>query len=278
MVYDGGGSDANTYADFDGSGNLLTRYLYAPAVDALLARTSSGGTTAWYLPDKLGSIRDIADTTGAVIDHVVYNSFGGVNSETNSANGDRFKLTGREYDSTAKLYHYRARFYDSVTGRFVSQDPMGFAAGDSNLYRYVANDPVGDSDPSGLDNAGPNGGTLKMAPGVTMPPGTEIKPENDKLPWQPFDPKKIPPNVDALVLPGKTGGLLKIPNYADVTITGFARSGKPIYSTTYRARWPWRAEPQWFPARRKNPFNKRPPRYTGPQRTGETTMDNSDKH
>jgi RHS repeat-associated protein len=149
MVYDGGGSDANTYADFDGSGNLLTRYLYAPAVDAILARTSSGGTSAWYLPDKLGTIRDIADTSGAVIDHVVYNSFGTVTSETNSANGDRFKFTGREYDSTTRLYYYRARYFDSLTGRFVSPDPISFAAGDADLFRYVTNNPQNQVDPSG---------------------------------------------------------------------------------------------------------------------------------
>jgi RHS repeat-associated protein len=133
MVYDGGGSDANTYADFNGSGNLLTRYLYAPAVDAILARTSSGGTSAWYLPDKLGTIRDIADTSGAVIDHVVYGSFGAVTIETNSANGDRNKFTGREYDSTTGLYYYRARYYDPVTARFISEDPIRFRGGDARV-------------------------------------------------------------------------------------------------------------------------------------------------
>jgi RHS repeat-associated protein len=151
MVYDRPSTEANTYADFDGSGNLLTRYLYAPAVDALLARTSSGGTTAWYLPDKLGSIRDIADTSGALIDHVVYNSFGGVTSESNSANGDRFKFTGREYDSTTGLYYFRARYYDPLSGRYISLDPKAFGARDSNLYRYVWNDPPNFRDVTGLD-------------------------------------------------------------------------------------------------------------------------------
>ena len=34
-------------------------------VDEILARTSSGGTTAWYLPDKLGSVRDIVSSSGS---------------------------------------------------------------------------------------------------------------------------------------------------------------------------------------------------------------------
>ena len=48
-----------------------------------------------------------------------------------------------------RLYHDHARYYDAVIGRFVSQDPMGFAAGDTNLYRYVGNAPTIRTDPSG---------------------------------------------------------------------------------------------------------------------------------
>jgi hypothetical protein len=35
-------------------------------------------------------------------------------------------------------------------GRFISQDPIGFAAGDANLYRYVGNKPSNATDPTGL--------------------------------------------------------------------------------------------------------------------------------
>ncbi len=138
VVFDGSGTDANTYADFNGSGTLLTRYVAGPAIDELFARTSSGGTTAWYLTDRLGSVRDIVNTSGTVIDHIVYDSYGNVTSEANSTNGDRFKFTGREYDATTGVYDYRARYYGPSTGRFLSQDPRGFEAGDPNLYRYVS--------------------------------------------------------------------------------------------------------------------------------------------
>lgn len=40
-------------------------------------------------------------------------------------------------------------YYDPRTGRFLSQDPIGFAGGDTNLYRYVSNKPTVDKDPSG---------------------------------------------------------------------------------------------------------------------------------
>jgi YD repeat-containing protein len=65
-VYDG----TNPYADFSGSGTLEERYQYGPGVvngavvDQLLARTSASGTTAWCLPDKLGSVRDIVSSSG----------------------------------------------------------------------------------------------------------------------------------------------------------------------------------------------------------------------
>ncbi len=48
------------------------------------------------------------------------------------------------------LYYYRARYYDPETGRFVSPDPIGWAAGQTNGYAYVGGDPIGYVDPDGL--------------------------------------------------------------------------------------------------------------------------------
>ena len=113
-VYDGKSADANPYADFNGSGSLTERYLFGPGVvngavvDEILARTSSGGTTAWYLTDKLGSVRDIVDTSGNELDHIVYDSFGNIVTETNAANGDRFKFAGMQYDATTGQYYDHA--------------------------------------------------------------------------------------------------------------------------------------------------------------------------
>ncbi len=166
-VYDG----TNPYADFSGGsgGAVLDRYMFGPGVvdgavvDELLARTDAMGNTSWYLMDKLGSVRDIAAAlTGAVIDHVVYDSFGNVVSETSPANGDRFKFAGMEWDATVGQYDDHARGYDSAIGRFMSLDPMGFAAGDVNIYRYVGNgatnavDTSGETQQQGANLSGPS--------------------------------------------------------------------------------------------------------------------------
>ena len=156
-VYDG----TNPYADFSGSGALQTRYQYGPGVvdgavvDQLLARTSASGTTAWYLPDKLGSVRDIVSATGTELDHIVYDSFGNIVTETNATNGDRFKYANMEYDLLAAQFHDRSRDYDGTLGRFTSLDQKGFGAGDTDLYRYVRNSPTDATDPTGLQEAGP---------------------------------------------------------------------------------------------------------------------------
>jgi RHS repeat-associated protein len=73
-----------------------------------------------------------------------------VTSESNSPNGDRYAYTGRERDVETGLQYNRARYYDPATGRWISQDPLGFDAGDSNLYRYVNNNPTLATDPSGF--------------------------------------------------------------------------------------------------------------------------------
>jgi len=52
--------------------------------------------------------------------------------ETNNPYG----YTARLVD-TPELYYYRARYYNPTLQRFISQDPIGFASGDFNWYRYV---------------------------------------------------------------------------------------------------------------------------------------------
>jgi RHS repeat-associated protein len=119
-------------------------------VDEILARETSGGTVAWYLPDRLGTIRDLTDNTGAVIDHVDYTAYGSVVGETAPAVGDRFKFEGLDFDPASGLSLAVLRVEDPTSGRWLAQDPSGFASSDTNLYRYTLNSPTQYTDSLGL--------------------------------------------------------------------------------------------------------------------------------
>ncbi|MCA3162153.1 MAG: RHS repeat-associated core domain-containing protein, partial [Burkholderiales bacterium] len=45
------------------------------------------------------------------------------------------------------LYYYRARYYDPVLKRFLSEDPIGLAGGSLSFYSYVNGNPVSYTDP-----------------------------------------------------------------------------------------------------------------------------------
>jgi RHS repeat-associated protein len=193
-VFNGNTPDSNPYGDFNSSGNVTMRYLYGPAVDQILARTNSSAVTAWYITDEIGSVRFVDDTAGDVLDKIVYDPFGNIVSETNASNGDRFKFAGMEWDSVAGLFYDHARYYDPVTGRFMSQDPMGFAAGDTNLYRYVDNAPSDVSDPTGMLTATvevsqQNVVTIQYKPGYVWQGGLLLpEPLPTEIHVHPFEP------------------------------------------------------------------------------------------
>jgi RHS repeat-associated protein len=128
----------------------LTHYFRGAAVDEVFARITGSGPAVWYWADRQGSVRDLADNLGAIQDHLDYDGYGNVTNETNPSFGDRRKYTGRELDSETGLQYHRARYYDPKVGRWTSEDPLGLAAGDANLYRYVHNGPANRTDPLGL--------------------------------------------------------------------------------------------------------------------------------
>ena len=182
-IYNG----TNPYANFTASGTLLTRYLTGMATDSYLARITASGTVTWYFTDHEGTVRDLASTSGTVIDHLAYDSYGTVTSETSPSDGDRIKFDGMIWDNAIGDYYDNARYYDQASGRFVSQDPMGFLAGDSNLQRFALNDPIGSFDTSGneAEEPDPSGGDSPLP----MPP---VPPKQLPEPVPPKDPDVIP--------------------------------------------------------------------------------------
>jgi len=125
-------------------------FLHGDRIDQLLARHRSDDGLAFYLTDRMGSVRAIADTDGRVLSQTDYSAFGEIISQTSPGQADQFGFTGREFIRETGLYYYRARYYDPGLGRFISEDPIGFEAGDISLQRYLKNQPLEDKDPYGL--------------------------------------------------------------------------------------------------------------------------------
>jgi len=127
-----------------GNANMLNG-----GIDEVLMRADSAGT--WrHLSDGLGSTLAVTDAAGMIQSEYSYGAFG--QTAVSGDNKNSAQYTGRENDGTG-LYYYRARYYSPSLQRFISQDPIGFAGGDVNIYAYVGNDPINFTDPSGLEKA-----------------------------------------------------------------------------------------------------------------------------
>jgi RHS repeat-associated protein len=142
------------------------------SIDEVLA-DEANGSVSWTLTDNLGSVRDVVDATGTSRNHVVFDSFGNLTSETNPSFDTQFSFTGREFDAETGNYDYRFRPFRPSNGHFLEEDPIGLMMQgeisrhyprwslptennqnlptvDLNLYRYVGNNPINSTDPTGL--------------------------------------------------------------------------------------------------------------------------------
>jgi RHS repeat-associated protein len=173
---------------FDGQGVQKSRYLYGAEIDQVLAE-ESGASVQWFLADEQGTIKDVVDNTGAVIDHISYDSYGRIVNQTNPIEL-RFAYTGREWDGETGQYYYRARYYDPTVGAFISEDPLGFGAQDTNLRRYVGNSPTNYTDPSGEIVPVIVGGILIYAAQQTF------FPDNAQAPMSACDNHPTPPDQE----------------------------------------------------------------------------------
>ena len=84
--------------------------------------------------------------------HLEYDVFGSLIAETDTTDQftPRQTYTGQIRDDVTGLMYYDARWFDPSINQFISEDPIGFAAGDANLRRYVGNSNPNATDPSGL--------------------------------------------------------------------------------------------------------------------------------
>jgi RHS repeat-associated protein len=126
-----------------------TDYLYGS--DGLPLEQINGSAVLYYLHDQLGSTRVLTGSTGAVVGTYTYSAYGQLVGSTGSASNP-FGLAGAYTDAESGLIYLIHRYYDSGTGQFISVDPLVSKTGQS--YGYATNDPLDETDPTGLDTLG----------------------------------------------------------------------------------------------------------------------------
>ena len=169
-IYDG----EKPILEYNASGARVGFNLYGKGIDEILERGAYGADNAWHWyflqQDHEGSVTHVTDAGGNIIERYRYDAFGAPTIyaptwivRTSTIYDNRFLFTGREYAATYRstynvpafnFYEYRARAYNATLGRFMSEDPKLFDAGDYNLFRYCRNDPLDMTDPMGTYGMG----------------------------------------------------------------------------------------------------------------------------
>jgi RHS repeat-associated protein len=112
---------------------------------------SNAWLLSYYQYDGGGSVRQLTNSVGQVTDSCEYDAFGNkINSTGTTPNNYLYR--GEQYDPDLGLYYLRARYYNPVTGRFLSRDPLDGNAPDPkslHKYLYADGDPVNAMDPTG---------------------------------------------------------------------------------------------------------------------------------
>ena len=134
------------------TGTNPTANLLTGGVDERFTRVSATETDN-YLTDALGSTMELTDSTGATEEQYSYGPYGML-SATGATTTNSYAYAGREFDGLAfngtAINYNRARYYNPTTGRFLSEDPIGFVGSGANLYAYAENNPISLKDALGL--------------------------------------------------------------------------------------------------------------------------------
>ena len=133
-------------------------YSYDPETDPLLKippepqeQSEAQPELVYYQLDHLGTPIATHNAKGEAVWTAEYKAWGRIRNETVSDGlkaNIPFRFQGQYYDEESGLHYNRFRYYDPEIGRFVSQDPIGFAGSD-NFYEYAPN-PIRWIDPYGL--------------------------------------------------------------------------------------------------------------------------------
>ena len=135
---------------YSSSGSPINHYVLGEGV---AAQVDPSGAASYYGFDGSGNVVSLSNPSGSVADSYQYTPFGQVSASTGTVPnpftfGGQFGVTN---DAGSGFYQDRARYYDPSTGRFVSQDPNMLSG--PNPYEYAGNNPVDNTDLTGLDTS-----------------------------------------------------------------------------------------------------------------------------
>jgi RHS repeat-associated protein len=179
IVYDGDGNRVSKTV-----GGVTTQYLvddlnptgYAQVVEEVVSSAvtrqytyglqsinerqivASTWTPSFYSYDGAGAVRQLTNAAGAVTDTYDYDAFGNEVNHTGTT-PNNYLYRAEQYDSDLGLYYLRARYYNPLTGRFLSRDPRQLCdcslrhPASLHAYGYASADPVNRVDPSGRADA-----------------------------------------------------------------------------------------------------------------------------
>jgi RHS repeat-associated protein len=142
--------DQQTIADYPVGGAASTptyRYVYASYIDEPVVRkgAGTGGTILYYHRNHQYSITAVTTSTGSIAERYAYTAYGqptildaSASVLSSSAINNRYTYTGREWDATLGLHHFRARWMSPSAGRFLSRDPIGYIDGLNLFANYLS--------------------------------------------------------------------------------------------------------------------------------------------
>ena len=145
FVVDPSNADYQTLEELTGAGAVNAAYTYG--LDRISGLLPGQANATCYLSDALGSVGGLVSNTGSALGNYTYDAFGQVLTSPASVN-NAYTFAGERLDQATGLIDLRAREYDPSTGRFPSEDPLGFADS-TNTYMYGFDAPTVYSDPTG---------------------------------------------------------------------------------------------------------------------------------
>ena len=147
-----GGLPTTLMEMIDSDGTILKTYIYANGQPLCQNDGDYSAPRYFYINDRLGSVRQIINTSANVVKYYTYEPFGEVLEEDGTLTNNMM-FTGQYFDSEIDQYYLRARQYDPHISRFTARDPVdGQYRQPLTLHKYLycLNDPINCIDPGGL--------------------------------------------------------------------------------------------------------------------------------